>query len=95
MTSRRSKKVTVLKKFLPFIVALMLVGCAASATQMDQDSSPQQKECLFQCQNGYSSCSLKCEEIHREGSGMDFCLQQCDDQLAECEGQCSQQGKGQ
>jgi hypothetical protein len=95
MTSRRSKKLTVAKNLLPFIVAVLLVGCAASATQMDKASSPQQQDCLLQCQNEYSSCSFKCQEIHREGSAMDFCMEQCNEQLAECEGQCSLPGKGQ
>jgi hypothetical protein len=89
VTSRRSKKLTTSKKLLPFIVAVVLVGCAASPAQTGKASSPQQKDCLLQCQNEYSSCSFKCEETHREGSGLDFCMQQCNEQLAECEGQCS------
>ena len=88
-TSRRTKKLTVSKQLLPFIVAMMLFSCAVSPTQTDKASSPQQKDCLLQCHNEYSSCSFKCEEIHREGSGLDFCMQQCNEQLAECEGQCS------
>jgi hypothetical protein len=89
VTSRKSKKLTVSIQLLPFIVAVILVGCAAAPTQTDKAPSPQQKDCLLQCQNEYSSCSFKCEEIHREGSGLDFCMQQCNEQLAECEGQCS------
>jgi hypothetical protein len=95
MASQRSKKLTATKNLLPFIVAVMLAGCAAPATQMDKASSPQQKDCLLKCQNEYSSCSFKCQEIHREGSAMDFCMEQCNEQLAECEGQCSSPGKSQ
>jgi hypothetical protein len=93
MTPWRARKVTIPKKLLPLIVAVILVGCAAAPTQMDKASSPPQKDCLLQCQEEYSSCGFNCQEIHREGSGLDFCLQQCSEQLTECEGQCSRQGE--
>ena len=95
MRLRRSKKVTVPKKLLPLVVAVILAGCAAAPTQTDKASSPPPKDCLGQCQEEYSSCSFNCQEIHREGSGLDFCLQQCNEQLTECEGQCSRQGETQ
>jgi hypothetical protein len=88
-------RVNVMRRLLVLMSVGLLLGCASS-TMGTFDAPPSaHDECVYGCENEYSSCIVECEKTHRIGSGLDFCTEQCKATWAECNEDCSKVGNPQ
>ena len=78
-----------MRKLLVLVTAGLLFGCASSTVQKLEGPPSAHDECVYGCENEYSSCIFDCEETRKIGSGLDACTEQCKEKWAECNEQCS------
>jgi hypothetical protein len=78
-----------MRRLLLVIALVLLFGCAASNGPVPEGPPSLQEECVNGCLNEYSSCILDCEKTRKIGSELDSCTEQCKQQWAECNEQCS------
>ena len=82
-----------MRKLLLVIALVSLFGCSPSDVLKPEGPPSLQEKCLGACLNAYSSCILECDRTQEIGTQLDSCIDRCKQQWAECEENCSQEGK--
>ena len=84
-----------MRRLLVLMSLGLLLGCASSTVQKPEGPPSAHDECVYGCENEYSSCILDCEKTRKIGSGLDACIDQCKEKWAECNEDCSKVGNPQ
>jgi hypothetical protein len=83
----------VVRKLLLVIVLLSFFGCSPSDVLKPEGPPSLQEKCLGACLNAYSSCILECDRTREIGTQLDSCTDQCKQEWAKCEENCSKKEK--
>ena len=78
----------IMRRLLVLISVGLLLGCASSTKETFDAPPSAHDECVYGCENEYSSCILDCEKTRKIGSGLDACTEQCKATWAECNEEC-------
>jgi hypothetical protein len=81
-----------MRKLLVLVTAGLLLGCATSTMETFDAPPSEHEQCVYGCDNEYSSCILECDETRSIGTELDNCIKQCKENWAECKVDCSQVG---
>ena len=81
-----------MRRLLVLMSLGLLLGCASSTVQKPEGPPSAHDECVYGCENEYSSCNLECDRTRSIGTELDNCVMQCKENWAECKEDCSQVG---
>jgi hypothetical protein len=74
---------------LILVVILLVVlafACTTPMPQIPRNPSPQEVECVSQCQTEHTACKFGCRELTE--SELTLCMQECDRKLYVCHQLC-------
>jgi hypothetical protein len=78
-----------MKRTLLLFVAFLSFTCATDTSQVSEAMSPQEKECVSQCERAQLNCLTKCQERWRD-YGLSLCSEECLEQQESCKKQCTE-----
>ena len=81
-----------MRRLLVLMSVGVLLSCASSTKETFDAPPSAHDECVYGCENKYSSCILACEKTRKIGSRLDNCIKQCKENWAECKEDCSKVG---
>ena len=75
-------------RFISVVILLVVLAfaCATPTSQTPREPSPQQVECVSQCQPEHTACKFGCRDLSE--SELTLCMQKCDRKLYECHQLC-------
>lgn len=68
------------------LLVVLAFACTTPTSQTPRKPSPQQVECVSQCQTEHTACKFSCRDL-TESEQM-LCMQECDRKLYECHQLC-------